>query len=172
MTTLGEMKREGEGVILFCQSYVGVRWCGHQQKPRIDQLIQYFGVDYDLIANRASFLARFVCDQCRGKTATMQIIPPDRGAFNGGLPNPAALRPSNVETTRSDLAAALARDELERLAEMTAYQQQISNARRAAAKERERIDTLAERGIFVIGPPSPWKGRKTPRPKMKVDKGS
>lgn len=171
MSTLGEMKRAGERVILFCQSYVGVRWCGHQQKPRMDQLIQYFGVDYDLIANRAGFLAKFVCEQCGGKTATMQVLPPERGAFNGGLWDPAEQKLSKVETTRSDLAAALAKDELERLAELTAYQQQIANARRAAAKERDRIDTLAERGIFVIGPPNPWKGRKAPRPNMKIDKG-
>lgn len=157
-------------MILFCQSYVGVRWCGHSQRPRIDQLIQYFGVDYDLISNRSAFLARFICEKCGGRTATLHIIPLPRNGHNGGLPETSFYRQAEAPPKPSEQSDELARVEMERMAELMAYNRRIVEAQLAAVKQRRQIEALAEKGVFVIGPPNPWKGRKAMRPRMKPDK--
>lgn len=158
-STLGEMKALGEGIILYCQNNVGVRWCGHSHRPSIDQLIQYFGVDFDVVANRAALLGRFVCEKCGGRVATLQLEAPLwRVGFNGGVGDSVhGFDPgiSVEEATR-------------RYHEMTAERkrmglktnEEINVEARAQLKAQKRA---AKAGADFIGPPSPWAHRKKGR---------
>ncbi|WP_240233638.1 hypothetical protein [Devosia lacusdianchii] len=157
MSTLGEMKEHGHGIILYCENIVGLRWCLHSQTPNIDQLIQYFGVDYEISAHRAEFLARFVCEACGGRLATVRltlgrgVLGVDKGQGHSS----AAAYVSIEEATRRHHAfeAEQKRLGIKSNAEMNAE----SNARRKAQKRAEKA------GTDFIGPPNPWAHRKRGR---------
>lgn len=157
MATLGEMKARGEGIILYCQNNVGVRWCNHNHRPSIDQLIQYFGVDYDLIANRDHLLSRFVCERCGGRMATLQLdIPRTDGKTGGPVGAHDHGAPLSVEeATRRyhEMEAERKRLGIKSNAELNAESRATLRAQKQAAKS----------GTDFIGPPNPWAYRKKGR---------
>lgn len=159
MTTLGEMRERGEGIILYCQGNAGTRWCNHSHVPSIDQLIQYFGVDYDLVANRARLLSRFVCEKCGGRLATLQLCQQQGEKPSHGLSDTAhgAGQPyvTIEESTRRyhEMAAEHRRLGIKSIAELNAE----SRAKLVAAKKAEKA------GANFIGPPNPWAHRKNGR---------
>ena len=155
MATLGEMKAAGANITLYCQPNEGPG-CYHATTPSIDQLIQYFGVDFDILASREVFLARFVCQKCGRRFATLRMgqsadtVGIDRGS--GTRHGPGL---SFEEATR-------------RYHEMTSQRKRLGIKTNEEINAEARSKLLAERraakkGADFIGPPSPWAHRKRGR---------
>ena len=156
MATLGEMKARGVNVTLYCQPNEGPG-CYHATTPSIDQLIQYFGVDFDISANRDAFLGRFVCQKCGRRFATLRM---GQGKDTIGINNAAGGHDhheavSIEEATRrfQEMEAERRRLGIKGNAELNAE----SRAKLQAAKKAERT------GAGFIGPPNPWAHRRRAR---------
>lgn len=149
MATLREMKDQGWEITLFCRGY-----CIHSWKPSWDQLIQYFGPDYDLLARQQ--WNRLVCEVCGHRGASVIVHPPDPVGHRASGGHRSTAQPLSV--------AEATRNELERIAErrrlgIKSYEELNAKSRAARIAERK-----AERsGANFIGPPSPWKNRKRGR---------
>lgn len=157
MRTLGEMKAGGEGIRLYCENDVGARWCNHSYAPSMDQLIQYFGVDYDVYANRGALLSRFVCKECGGRDATLQIIRPVRYEQSGDPSRSHFHQPlvSVEEATRRHH---------EMMADFRSYGFKTNEEINAETRARIKAERLAARtGHGFIGPPNPYAHRKRGR---------
>lgn len=159
MATLGEMKQRGWGLSVHCGSRLADgQVCVHYSSPSIDQLIQYLGVDFDIYASRAKFLARFTCERCGNRCASIQIKMPD--TYN-----------SMMRGMRSyDHGPGLSFEEATQwYREFEAERQRLgikTNAEMAAYWRQWRKDqALAEKGKGdgFIGPPNPWAKRKRGR---------
>ena len=81
--SLGSMRERGESISLYCAAYLGTRACNTTWTPSWDQMIQYFGLDFEISSDRARFLAMFECPNCgapafsltvRQATADMSMI--------------------------------------------------------------------------------------------------
>ncbi|KKB76989.1 hypothetical protein VW35_16010 [Devosia soli] len=173
MSTLQQMRDEGYSLTIHCAGRVGVT-CNHNWRAKWDQLIQYFGLEFDLSPEtRARFLRRFRCEKCGSRAYTVMMSPPSKyeksqspWASHGyvvGHPEP----PSAPFAKKYD--------------RLLAEQDRLDSAWRAAAREREErihaasnarakmireIDEARAKGIFLIGPPSPHLHKKG-RPPMK-----
>lgn len=164
MSTLAYLRDHGWGIHIYCSPDIG-GYCPGHISPSWDQLIQYFGVDFDIHKERARFLARFVCERCGRYCATLRMAAP-LGGKNGGISEWGPDFPkSGAYVSEEARAAVLAELALE--AERQRYRIQQVADYTAQRKARERIEALAEKGIFVIGPPDPRKFRKGPKPPMK-----
>jgi hypothetical protein len=84
MTTLAELKQRRFRITIHCEGWAGHAKCAHYHEPCIDQLIQYLGLDFDLDACRAEFLARFVCEVCGGRSATLRLVPANEDGLMDG----------------------------------------------------------------------------------------
>jgi hypothetical protein len=125
--------------------------------PGIDQLIQYFGVDFDISANRDAFLGRFVCQKCGRRFASLRM---GQGADTTGINSAAGSHAhgpdiSIEEATRHhhEMEAERRRLGIKSNAELNAE----SRVKLIAAKRAERT------GAGFIGPPNPWAHRKRGR---------
>jgi hypothetical protein len=154
--TLGEMKASGEGLIFYCKPNGG-QACHHTWTPSIDQLIQYFGVDFEVVANREAFLARFVCEKCGRRSADIGLVlSSDTPGLNGGQGGHNHQPPMTLEESVEEHRARTA--ERKRLGIKTIEEQAAEwrAARKAEAK-------AAKPGSTFIGPPNPWARRKRGR---------
>lgn len=160
LTTLREYRDQGYRIYLHCEPKIGR--CSHYAEMRWDQLIQYFGVDFEIVPNRARFLSLFRCEKCGGKDISPILAAPTTGGYNadpsgahrhGPPPEPAPVDP-----------ATLAEREFE--AKRMAFFRDEDARQRAAYKERVKMEERAAKGIFDIGPPDPRK-LWTARPKMR-----
>lgn len=156
MSTLGDMKARGVNITLYCQPNEGPG-CYHATTPSIDQLIQYFGVDFDISANRDMFLGRFVCQKCGRRFATVRM---GQGADTIGINSAAGSHDHGPLVTIEEATRRYHEMEAERRrlgiksnAELNAE----SRAKLQAAKKAERS------GESFIGPPNPWAHRKRRR---------
>jgi hypothetical protein len=162
MSTLAYLREHGWGIHIYCSPDIG-GYCSGHISPSWDQLIQYFGVDFDLYEERARFLARFVCERCGRHCATLRLAAP-LGGKNGGISDVRLVGPT---TLPSEKVRAAAQAELALEADRQRYRMQQVAEFTTQRKARERIEKLAEKGVFVIGPPDPRKYRKGPKPPMK-----
>lgn len=153
MSTLGEMKARGVNITLYCQPNEGPG-CYHATTPSIDQLIQYFGVDFDVSASRAIFLNRFVCQKCGRRLATLRM---GQGTDTSGINSAAGSHDHGPDVSIEEATR--------RHHEMEAERRRLgikSNAElNAESRQWLKAMKLAERtGAGFIGPPNPWAHRK------------
>lgn len=156
MSTLREMKECGQDLILYCTPSGGPA-CHHSWQPSMDQLIQYFGQDFDLIANRSAFLSRFVCEKCGRHSADLRVtLPRDTLGVNTGSTSHSSVPTMTLEESVAAHHARVA--ERQRLGIKTIEEQSVEwrAARKAEAK-------AAKPGEQFIGPPNPWAHRKRGR---------
>ena len=159
MVTLGEMKQAGFRLTIHCEGRIGGPVCTHFAEPGMDQLIQYFGVDFDIYALRGAFLSRFRCERCGSFNATIRLRPgddtPGLMAGAGGAHHHGRM-PSVEERARR--AAAFE-------AEFRARGGRTNAEIAQEARARLRAQRLAEKGKgpAFIGPPNPWAHRKRGR---------
>lgn len=160
MSTLGEMKASGEGLIFYCKPNGGPA-CHHSWTPNIDQLIQYFGVDFDVVANRTAFLQRFVCEKCGRRSADIRLVlSSDTPGLNGGQGGHNHQPPMSLEESLERYRAFVA--ERKRLGIKS--NEEIASESREFRKAQARAEKLAEKtGGVLIGPPNPWARRKRGR---------
>lgn len=150
------MKARGVNITLYCQPSEGPG-CYHATTPSIDQLIQYFGVDFDISASREIFLGRFVCQKCGRRFASLRL---GQGTDTAGINTAAGSHDhgpdiSIEEATHHyhELEAERRRLGIKSNADLNAE----SRAKLRAAKKAERT------GAGFIGPPNPWAHRKRGR---------
>jgi hypothetical protein len=155
MATLGQMKASGEVLTLYCEPSEGPP-CHHRTTPSIDQLIQYFGVDFDVVANRAAFLARFSCQNCGRRFASLRLgVAAGTVGTTGGYGHDHQPPLTVEEATR-------------RYHEMEAERRRLGIKSNAELNAESRAKLLAEKraarsGADFIGPPNPWAHRKRGR---------
>ncbi len=165
MSTLAHLRDSGDRIILYCAALRRDlnRWCNTSWEPGLDQMIQYFGLDFEIHADRARFLAMFECPNCGAPAYTLTYMVNasgmmhDMGSHNHGRPDP-------IETARI-------RAELEQGRAIAEMHQANADAMRqealAAEKARKKLQRDLETGRQIIGPPNPWKYRKGPKPPMR-----
>jgi hypothetical protein len=154
MSTLRKMKEEGWLITLHCLSQQG-EFCFHTWAPSWDQLIQYFGQDFDLTGDRAPF-AKLVCEMCGGRGASVIVHPPDKITGRGSGKHRTQMKPLSDE----DAARRLIQIEQEFRALGVKSNEEIA----AETKSRVKAQKLAAKGgVHLIGPPNPWAHRKRGR---------
>lgn len=151
MATLRTIRDTGYRITIYCTTISPER-CGNSWEPSLDQLIQYFGTDFDLAESRGVFLSRLVCEKCGQRNIQTIWQPPKRPgeAFSEGTgsawrhtpPDKAAMARMHAESemVQARLAA--------HLEEVAFYRKK----RRADAKARK----ATESGRDFIGPPNPF----------------
>lgn len=150
MASLRQLKDEGWSITLYCSGF-----CTHAWKPSWDQLIQYFGPDYELIS-RANWV-RLLCEECGHRGPKVILSPnPDITTGMGGGGGPANHPGMSIE------------EATRRHHEFTAERKRIglkTNEELAGEfHDRRKAKKKAERnGDDLIGPPNPWKCRKRGR---------
>lgn len=156
MSTLRELRDYGARLTIYCQT-VSPQHCGNSWEPSFDQLIQYFGYDFDPYAERGKFVGRLICEKCGQRDVHTIWLPPAdtpgimRGmrSYEYGTPDPemmARLRAEGEEARRA-------------IAAQVQEAQDNRKRRRVEKKAREAIES----GRDLIGPPNPF---MKPRPKM------
>ena len=71
--TLRVMRDNGDIITLHCEAYLSDlgRYCVTAWEPGWDQMIQYFGLDFEIATDRRRFLAMFECPKCGAPAATL-----------------------------------------------------------------------------------------------------
>ena len=71
--TLRQMRDNGDCITLHCHAYLADlgRYCMGNWEPGFEQMIQYFGLDFEIAADRRRFLAMFECPKCGAPAATL-----------------------------------------------------------------------------------------------------
>lgn len=71
--TLQDMRDNGDSITLHCHEYLPDlgRYCVASWEPGFEQMIQYFGLDFEIAAERKRFLSMFECPQCGAPAATL-----------------------------------------------------------------------------------------------------
>ena len=154
MATLREIKDSGWRVTVHCEANLVGRICAHYTQPRIDQLIQYLGGDFDLVLQRNEFLSRFKCQRCGSKNATIRTVPPSGDGLMDG--SGGAHHHSHMPSIEERAARAAAFEaEFRRMGFKT--NAELAAESRAKIKAKKNA---AKAGADFIGPPSPWAHRK------------
>ena len=158
--TLNSMREGGEEISLYCAAYLSDlgRYCNTTWYPTWDQMIQYFGLDFEISTDRARFLAMFECPNCGATAYTLTLTPADTyGTMMRGM----------ASHNHIDSRTAEEKDESRRIAALivqrTAEQVEQVRAQRRANKAAEKARRDRESGKDPIGPPSPWAHRKKGR---------
>jgi len=158
MATLGELKQHRFRITIHCEGWAGRSKCAHYHEPGIDQLVQYLGLDFDLDARRSEFLARFVCEVCGSRTATMRMVPPSEDGLMDGAGGAHRHGPIPSADERQQRAAAF---EAEFRSPGGRSNAEVAACWRQWRKERDLA--AAGKGDAFIGPPNPWAHRKKGR---------
>lgn len=157
MSTLRELRDQGWGLTIYCEPSEGA-FCTHSWTVNWDQLIQYFGYDFEPDVHRDEFLGRLKCERCGRKCATTRWQPPDRRGY---------LMRGMGSHNHVDTRTTAEKEEDQRLAAMvalrTAEQVNQAQAQRKANKAAEQAKRYRESGRDPIGPPNPWARRKKGR---------
>jgi hypothetical protein len=76
MMTLGLMRSNGDQVHVHCEAYHSElgRYCNTTWEPGLDQMIQYFGLDFEISAARKRFLSMFECPNCGAPASTLTYM--------------------------------------------------------------------------------------------------
>ncbi len=71
--TLRQMRDNGDRISLHCEAYLSElgRYCNTTWEPGLDQMIQYFGLDFEIALDRKRFLAIFNCPNCGAPASTL-----------------------------------------------------------------------------------------------------
>ena len=151
--SLGSMRESGECISLYCAAWLGSQACNTTWTPGWEQMIQYFGLDFEIPADRARFLAMFECPNCGAPAFSLTFRPAmDTPGMGGGYGYNHAPPLSIDEATRRYHAL-----EAERKRMGIKSNEEIN----AEARARLKAQRLAERrGEHFIGPPNPWAHRK------------
>jgi hypothetical protein len=74
--TLRQIRDNGDRIYLHCEAYLGElgRWCNTTWEPGLDQMIQYFGVDFEISSDRKRFLSMFECPSCGAPASTLTYM--------------------------------------------------------------------------------------------------
>lgn len=155
MTTLAAMKRADLELSIHCEGSGNGYLCAHYVVPSIDQLIQYFGTDFNVVERREEFLSRFRCERCGERRATLRIAPVGKNGGGAGVVHNYGPLPSEEE--RAERAAAF-EAEFRRAGHKT--NAELAQESRALLREAKRAEKAGEN---FIGAPSPWAHRKGPR---------
>lgn len=158
---LGQMRDEGWRLHLSCNHHDGERWCHGNWMPSWDQVIQYFGVEFEISSDRQRFLAMFECPKCGHRPYTVHIQLPE------GTPGMMRGMVSHSHTPPPPDEREAMRRESERIRELTAQQLRDAAAQRERRAATRKMERDLAKGIAPIGPPNPFLGRKAPRPRMK-----
>jgi len=168
LTTFRQLKEERHTITIFCAGRVGV-FCSHNWQASWDQMIQYFGQDFELTPeNRRRFLRRFVCERCGSRAQAVHVLPHSRYSdtpwtYIGSAPD--GIVSAEEHERRAQVAEANRIDEEWRKAARE-REARIAAAYKAQAKQHKEIEEARQRGVFLIGPPSPHLHKKG-RPPMK-----
>jgi hypothetical protein len=160
MPTLGAHRDYGSRLTIYCNT-INPRYCGNSWSPSMDQMVQYFGVDFDPGERRPEFLRRFVCEKCGQRdVATIWLPPADTpglatgvGSHDHGPPNPAEVARIRAEYERGKAIAEAHKANADRMRQEAL----------AAEKAKKKLQRDLESGRQIIGPPNPWAGRKKGR---------
>lgn len=155
MSTLRELREYGATVTVYCLT-TGNPPCSNSWRPSLDQLVQYFGLDFDIHERRGEFLGRMICERCGQRNVQTIWQPPSKfgdrpdgtGAAHVEIEWNAELR--NRISKESDWAR-------------ISIQQQVQfriDQRETRRKER-RAQKVGQGQL--IGPPNPF---STTRPKL------
>lgn len=159
--TLRSLRDNGDRITLFCDTYLEDkgRWCATGWEPGYDQMIQYFGLDFEIAQDRERFLSMFECPNCGAAPYTLiwSVNAPGMmrgmGSHDHGPPNPVEMAKLRAEYEHDN-------------AIYTARREAFARAHREA-KEAEKVKRKQKRdlesGRDLIGPPNPWAGRKRGR---------
>lgn len=168
LTTFRQLKEQRYSITIFCAGRVRVL-CSHNWQPSWDQMIQYFGQDFELTPeNRRRFLRRFVCEKCGSRAQAVHIVPRSRYSetpwtYIWGAP--AGVVSPEEQERRAQVSEANRIDaEWRKVARER--EAQLAAAYKAQAKQINEIEKARQNGIFLIGPPSPHLHKKN-RPPMK-----
>lgn len=161
MSTLAHLRDSGDRIILYCAALRRDlnRWCNTSWEPGLDQMIQYFGLDFEIHADRARFLAMFECPNCGAPAYTLTYavnasgMMHDMGSHNHGAPNPVEMAKIMAEYAQGSAMAEAHRANVDRMRQEAL----------AAEKARKKLQRDLETGRQIIGPPNPWAGRKKGR---------
>lgn len=168
LATFRQLKEDRYTITIFCAGRVGVL-CSHNWQPSWDQMIQYFGQDFELTSeNRRRFLRRFVCERCGSRAQAVHVVPRSRyndtpWSYIWSAPDGALSQ--EEQERRAKVAEANKVDEQWRKAARE-REARLAAAYKAQAKHRKEIDEARENGVFLIGPPNPHQHKKR-RPPMK-----
>ena len=161
--SLGSMRESADRITLYCAAYLADqgRYCNTSWAPSWEQMIQYFGLDFEIWKDRARFLAMFECPNCGAPAHSLTLLPPagtpgmggPGKAHDHGTPNP-------VEMAR--LRAEYEHDSAIYNARREGFEQMHRNAKEAEKAKRKQARDR-ESGRDPIGPPNPWAHRKKGR---------
>lgn len=160
MSTLRSLRDYGAQLTIYCKTSYPT-WCGNSWDASMDQLIQYFGYDFDPVAERGRFLGRFVCEKCGQRNVQTVWSPPDdTPGMMRGMASYRYSRPDDETMARLRREGEDAERAIQaQIAEFAAYRKRF----KAEDKARQAIES----GRDLIGPPNPFSGRKGHRPKMR-----
>ena len=150
MATLHALKDLQCQITLHCQGF-----CTHAWSPSWDQLIQYFGPDYDL-ASRDHW-DRLVCERCGHRGALVILQPPAAtSGVNSGIGghSSGSVDISVVESARRAVDRETERNRL-------GIRSNVEKA--TEARQFGKRHVMEKKGSQLIGPPSPWAHRKRGR---------
>ena len=156
MTTLGAMRERGERISLYCAAYLGGRHCNTTWHPSWDQMVQYFGLDFEISSDRDRFLAMFECPNCGSPAYSITLRPPaDTLGMGGGYGHDHGQPLTIEEATRRhhEFEAERKRLGIKSIAEANAESRALLRAQKRAEKA----------GDCFIGPPNPYAHRKRGR---------
>lgn len=156
--SLRSLRDNGDRITLFCAAYLADegRWCAKSWEPGFDQMIQYFGLDFEISEDRARFLSMFECPKCGAPphSLTWGINAPfmmqDMRSHNHGPPNPVEMAKLRAEYEHDKAIYETRRSDYEKMHRDT----------KEAAKAKRKQQRDLESGRDLIGPPNPWKHRK------------
>lgn len=156
--SLRSLRDNGDRITLFCAAYLADegRWCATSWEPGFDQMIQYFGLDFEISEDRARFLSMFECPRCGAPphSLTWSINAPfmmqDMRSHNHGPPNPSEMARLRAEYEHDSAIYNSRRAD---------YEKMHRDAKEAEKARRKFLRDL-ETGRQIIGPPNPRAGRK------------
>ncbi|ODT80588.1 MAG: hypothetical protein ABS76_15535 [Pelagibacterium sp. SCN 64-44] len=155
------MRDNGDRITLYCDRYLAVkgRNCSTGWEPGFAQMIQYFGLDFEIPSDRARFLSMFECPNCGAVPNTLSWAINARGIISGeGSHDHGPADPVEMAKLRSayELNRAIYEAQEKEF-------RRLHDEARAIEKERCKQQRDIESGRDIIGPPSPWRYRKRGR---------
>jgi len=155
MATLREMSDLGWSITLSCRS-ASARRCHNSWTPTWDQLIQYFGPEFDLTGDRSP-MSKLVCERCGSRGASVIVQPPDD-------PNKKAGPGGHGHQSESMSVEEATRKHHEFMAEFRRLGFKTNEELARETRARIKAEKLAAKtGTDFIGPPNPWAHRKRGR---------
>lgn len=157
MSTLRELRDYGASVLVFCTT-MGNPPCSNSWAPSMDQLVQYYGLEFDVHARRGEFLGRMICEKCGQRNVQTIWMPPPR--IEGEKDGTGA---AHVQIEWNTALRKRIHEEGEAARIAIQHQVQFIHDNRKRNREEAKVRKAIESGRDLIGPPSPF---EKPRPKL------